>query len=180
VIRVATHGDAEAFLGLQLALDEQSSLMMLEVGERSTDLVPTQTHLQQVTASRNSTILVTEVDARLVGYVEAEGGRYRRTRHVAQIVLGVRAEYWRRGIGRALLEALEARAVEHRIERLELTVRTDNPPARALYTPAGFIEESVRRGSLRVANELVDEISMARILNYESAPTQTSSSRVTR
>ena len=115
-------------------------------------------------ASPNSTIFVADAGDQLAGYVEAEGGRYRRTRHSAYVVIGVRLAWHGRGVGRALLGALEEWAHSHGIRRLELTVRADNDSAQRLYERGGYATEGVRRGSLIVADELVDEIAVARLL----------------
>lgn len=139
-------------------------MMMLEEGERTATAEDVRARLGRVVASPNSTILVAEAGGRLVGYVEAEGGIYRRTRHSAYVVIGVRRDWQGRGVGRALVSALEEWAQARRLRRLELTVRVDNHRARRLYERMGFVAEGVRRGSLLVGDELVDEIAMARVV----------------
>nr|WP_192037343.1 ribosomal protein S18-alanine N-acetyltransferase [Halomonas sp. YLGW01] len=52
----------------------------------------------------------------------------------------------RRGVARALLEALISTATTWGSERLLLEVRASNAPALALYRGLGFIEEGRRRG----------------------------------
>jgi len=52
--------------------------------------------------------------------------------------LVVAASHRRRGVGRALLEAVEAGAREAGACGVTLEVREDNPPARALYADFGF------------------------------------------
>jgi RimJ/RimL family protein N-acetyltransferase len=59
---------------------------------------------------------------------------------------------------------LESWARQVGVRRLELTVRADNGRARRLYERVGYAAEGVRRGSLMVDGELVDEIAMARLL----------------
>jgi len=50
------------------------------------------------------------------------------------------------GLGRAMVEAALARAVERECRRVELDVDEDNAPARALYASAGFYSGSDREG----------------------------------
>lgn len=163
-VRDAGEADAEALLSLQRGLDIETPMMMLEEGERTTTIEELRRDVNTVVATRNSTILVAESDHELVGYVEAEGGPYRRTRHSAHVVSGVRQAYQDGGVGRALLGALEVWARAHRVRRLELTVRVDNQCARRLYEHAGYATEGLRRGSLLVGDELLDETAMARLL----------------
>jgi RimJ/RimL family protein N-acetyltransferase len=164
VVREAREQDARTLLGLQHQLDAETSMMMLEEGERTATAQDVRARLASVARSPNSIILVAESNDQLVGYVEAEGGSYRRTRHSAYVVIGVRRDWQGRGVGRALLSALEDWARAQRLLRLELTVRVDNEQAQRLYERAGFVAEGVRRGSLLAGDELVDEIAMARLI----------------
>ena len=52
--------------------------------------------------------------------------------------LFVRAEARGAGVGRALTQAVLARAAERGCRRVELDVNTENPAARALYESLGF------------------------------------------
>ena len=54
-----------------------------------------------------------------------------------EIGIGVVREYRRQGIGRALLRALLDRALASGLQRVSLSVETDNP-AQHLYTALGF------------------------------------------
>ncbi len=51
----------------------------------------------------------------------------------------------RNGIGRALLDAVLAWAVEQEADRIRLEVRMSNAAAVALYKRAGFLQTGVRR-----------------------------------
>jgi ribosomal protein S18 acetylase RimI-like enzyme len=166
-IREIREDDAAELLRLQHLLDEETTMMMLEPGERRSDVDETRSHLRETLASPNSTIIVAESDALIVGYVEAEGGRYRRTRHSAYVIIGVLQSCQGRGIGGALLAALRSWAPEHGVSRLELTVRTDNAPARRLYERVGFEVEGLRRASLRVGEEMINEYSMALAIDLQ-------------
>ena len=78
-IRPIQESDAAAFLALRTQLDAETHLMMLEPGERDQDLERQYAELRSVLVRANHTILlaVTE-DQQLAGYLEAEGGRFRR------------------------------------------------------------------------------------------------------
>ena len=49
------------------------------------------------------------------------------------------------------------------LQRVELTVYTDNPGAQALYRKFGFVEEGLARGFAFRQGEYVDALYMARI-----------------
>jgi RimJ/RimL family protein N-acetyltransferase len=164
-IRPVLESDAAGFLALRTQLDGESRFMMLEPGERDQDLEQQRAHLRSVLARDNDMIWVAvSEDEQLAGYLEAEGGRFRRNRHVATIVVGVLQVHQEQGIGSRLFQALESWAAEAGIQRLELTVMVHNEAAHTLYEKMGFTVEGRRHRSLRVDGEFVDEFSMAKLL----------------
>jgi len=168
VVREACEADANALLELQRALDRETSMMMIEQDERTATVGDVSVRLRQISRTPNSTVIVATHGDEIVGYVEAEGGPYRRTRHSAYLVIGVRSAWHGRGLGRALLDAVERWAGKHGVRRLELTVRVDNKRAIRLYERAGYMTEGMRRASLLVESEEIDEFMMARVLETES------------
>jgi ribosomal-protein-alanine N-acetyltransferase len=66
--------------------------------------------------------------------------------------LAVRQAAQRRGIGRALLEALLAEAARQGAGRVLLEVAADNLPAQKLYAQYGFETIAVRRGYYQPSN----------------------------
>ena len=152
--------DAAGLWLLQKALDAQTSFMMYESDERPDDVGATGKQIE-----RTSFVLGAEVGDRLVGYLSAERGAYRRIRHIAYIVIGILAEYHHQGIGRACLTALDDWASEVGVHRLELTVQATNTAAIGLYMKAGFDVEGVRRDAMLVDGVFVDELYMAKILD---------------
>ncbi|WP_322470106.1 GNAT family protein [Hydrogenophaga sp. SNF1] len=65
------------------------------------------------------------------------------------------------GLGAALMRAAIAAAWAKGLTRIELTVRADNPNARALYERMGFAHEGLQRGAFRVDGQSVDSHAMA-------------------
>lgn len=165
VIRPIVESDAEAFLRLTRRLDAETSLMMLEPGERTTTVEEQAARIQAVNQSANQTILVAEEAGQLVGYIALLGGSYRRNRHSAYIVVGILEAFSGRGHGRQLFTEGERWAREVGLHRLELTVMAHNHRAVALYSKMGFRFEGTKRDSLRVDGEYVDEYYMAKLLD---------------
>ena len=66
--------------------------------------------------------------------------------------LGVRRDAQRRGVGRALLEAVLAEAFRQGVRRTLLEVAVDNAPAQKLYARYGFEVVGVRRGYYQPSN----------------------------
>lgn len=165
-IRSATPQDAAAILALAAQLDAETAFMLLEPGERTTTPDVLAARLQARCDAPNSGWWLALDGDRLVGYLSAEGGRYRRNAHSASLVVGIRQAYSGQGIGTRLFATLLdwARGTGI-IHRLELTVMTHNAAAVALYRKMGFAIEGTRQHALRIDGMWVDEYHMARLLD---------------
>ncbi|WP_155374129.1 ribosomal protein S18-alanine N-acetyltransferase [Catellatospora vulcania] len=66
--------------------------------------------------------------------------------------IAVRRDAQRRGIGRALLEALLAEGRRHQVKQVLLEVAADNTPAQRLYAAYGFEAIGIRKGYYQPSN----------------------------
>lgn len=80
----------------------------------------------------------------------------------------VRPDARNSGVGRRLVKAIIDFAREH-VEILQLSVVSDNQPARRLYARLGFVEYGLERDSLKHHGRYYDEILMALDLRSEPA-----------
>jgi RimJ/RimL family protein N-acetyltransferase len=163
-IREICASDAPAFLDLRKQLDTETDFLMLEPGERRATVEQTRAHIRDVLAQSNSTILVVEDQGELVGYLEVSGGRYRRNRHSAHLVVALRKSHMGQGIGKRLFSRIETWARERDLHRLELTVMTHNRRAVALYQKMGFEIEGTKWHALKVDGRFVNEYYMGKLL----------------
>lgn len=111
----------------------------------------------------NNTGLVAVMDGAIVG--DAGLNRFlNRRAHAGSIGMGVHDAWRGRGIARALIGEVLAMADRwYALQRIELTVYTDNDRAIRLYERNGFVREGhFRRFAFR-DGEYVDAYSMARI-----------------
>jgi|SRR5450755_936112 len=164
LIRTIHLNDAEQFLQLCLHLDQETKYMLLEPGERTTDIGKQRQRIADVLSHENQTIFVVEHDDRLIGYLRAGGGDYQHNRHNVYIVVGILQAFTNQGIGTALFQTLEAWARSHKLHRLELNVMVHNLAGIALYTKSGFVIEGTRKDAFYINNHYVDEYYMARLL----------------
>lgn len=81
--------------------------------------------------------------------------------HVGTLGIGLLPHARHRGIGAKLMETTIARAWEYGFSRIELTVRTDNKNAKALYERFGFTVEGIQRRAMCVDGEFFDAYAMA-------------------
>lgn len=171
-IRLIRLSDAASYVDLLDELDQETTFLLWEPGERPVQVEELRDRLASVDHS-SRICLVAACDDRLVGFLVGLRGPVRRTRHRADFTMAVLDGYRRRSIGSGLLHKLEAWAVENEISRLELTVMAHNHRARTLYERSGFMLEGNKRGAIRVADELIDECVMGKLLTpTASAPTR--------
>jgi putative acetyltransferase len=109
--------------------------------------------------------LVAVVEEEVVGHLglKTDPSRPRR-KHVGGIGMAVHDDFQGRGVGTALMQAAVEMADNWlNLQRLELTVFTDNDPAVRLYKKCGFvIEGTLRQHSFR-AGRYEDVYFMARL-----------------
>ncbi|CQR56090.1 GNAT family N-acetyltransferase [Paenibacillus riograndensis] len=162
-IRELVPEDAAELISLQYRLDEESAFMLLEPGERQTGIKQAEDMIRSFASAENSALIGAAASGRLAGFLSVRGGSARRNRHSAYIVTGILKEFQGMGLGSALFKELEKWAKETGIIRLELTIMVHNERALALYTKNGFEIEGIKKKSLKVEGNWVDEYYMSRI-----------------
>lgn len=81
--------------------------------------------------------------------------------HCGTLGMGVLSAYRGQGVGEQLLCTKLNKAKTFGIERVELAVRADNQRAYNLYRKLGFVEEGVKRRSVKIDGVYHDRILMA-------------------
>lgn len=158
-----TIDDAEALFVLMNQLDQETEYMMYEPGERVQKSGPDRLRENIQRGSENGDFMMAAVeDHKIVGFLWAERGAYRRIAHTAYLVTGILKAYHGQGIGSELFRQLSRWAEQEKILRLELTVQCRNEVALHLYQKMGFQIEGVKKNSMVVNGEFVDEYYMAR------------------
>lgn len=164
IIREVLLNDAEKLIHLIKRVEQQSTFMLMEAGERKTPSEQLQMQIEQMMHTNNSMIFVAEQENELLGYLMVIGGNVQKKQHSAYIVIGIDEQHTNKGIGTVLFNRLEEWARDHRIIRLELTVVTDNKAGIALYMKSGFEIEGTKRKSLIIDGQYFDEFYMVKIL----------------
>lgn len=156
--------DAEAFVQLIKDVENDAQYMLYEPQERKLLVEEQRERIDKIEQDQGSTIFVAEDSGRLIGYLIAIGGQTKRNSHSAYIIVGIRKEQRGKGVGTKLFQELEEWSLINGIHRLELTVVTRNEAGLALYKKAGYEVEGIKRHSLQINDEFVDEYYMSRLL----------------
>ena len=163
-IRKARVEDAASLVELFKQLDEETNFMLFEPRERTITVEQQVGRLKAFEDSATEAMFVAENNDTLIGFVVGIGGVANRSRHSIHIVIGVLQSHWNQGMGRELMETLEAWAKDKHAHRLELTVMARNTKAIAFYEKLGFEREGIKRDALCVKGKYVNEIYMSKLL----------------
>lgn len=164
IIRKVKTSDAESIVKLFNKLDSETTYMLFEPGERKTTVEEQENICKEFAASDNKVMFVVQNDSLIVGFIVGIGSLFNRNKHSLYTVVGVEKEYWGKGMGTSLLTALEEWAQSNGYHRLELTVMESNETAKKLYLKCGFVEEGVKRDSMKINGAYVNEFYMSKLL----------------
>lgn len=156
--------DAEKYMELYRKLDEETNFRLYEPNERKISLSDQKKEIEALSKSKNSIIIVAEDGDELVGYLSAFGRSQSRIKHIVTIGIAILQSHVGKGIGTMLFQEVEAWAKEHNKHRLELTVMENNPSAYGLYRKMGFEIEGLKRDSLLVDGEYINDIYMSKLI----------------
>ena len=158
--------EVNCFWNFLNVLDMETSYMMYEPNERKqrTNIQELKADIRSNVVDGNDFLQIAMEDDRIVGYIRAERGKFNRNSHTAYIVVGIIKDYSGKGIGTTFFENLDKWAKENGILRLELTVECHNKVAIHIYEKSGFEIEGIRRKSMCVGKDFVDEYYMAKML----------------
>lgn len=164
LIRDAIPQDAENLVQLIKQVEAEADFMLMEPGERHVTAEQQRQRIEAFEQNGRSSILVAEDTGQLVGYMFVIGGTARRNAHTAYIVIGIIKEFRGKGIGTRLFKHMEQWAMDKKFHRLELTTVSKNAAGVALYEKMGFQIEGVKRDSLYINGEYVDEYYMSKLI----------------
>lgn len=100
-----------------------------------------------------SLMLVAEMDGEIIASADVcSHGAKSRLWHRGEVGISVRKDFWRQGIGSAMMERLVAFAREAGFEQLELTVESKNIRAINLYLKNGFVVYGTRPHGMKYAD----------------------------
>lgn len=140
-------------------IDQETRFMMFEPDERQFD----ENLITSYLTNKDDLFIGAFNEHEIVGFLSAKRGSFRRIRHSAYIVIGIRQTSQRQGIGSKLFDKLDEWARKNQLKRLELTVEVVNNPAINLYKKKGFSIEGTKRKTMLVDGEFVDEYMMAKL-----------------
>lgn len=141
LLRNGIDSDGQAVLENFNLTHAQTDYLLSYPDENSFDVTQESQYLKERSMSENEIEIIAIIDNVVAGTagVEAVGTKYKIC-HRAELGISVAKEYWKLGIGRALLNACIECARDAGYIQLELSVVSENVRAISMYEKAGFIE----------------------------------------
>ncbi|HYE51126.1 MAG TPA: GNAT family protein [Azospirillaceae bacterium] len=163
-IRPAVPGDAAALVELNNRLVAETEFMVLLPIDPATGVHQVRALLESLSRGAARTILLAEAEGRLTGLAVGTADMNPRYRGTVEVEVGVVAEAWGRGVGRALMEALEGVWLARGARRFQLRVLAHNERAVRLYERLGYAHEGRLRGNVTLSQGFADQLLMGKLV----------------
>lgn len=164
IIRAIEASDARSFIHLQEEIFQQTDFMYNMENELDLTVQQLRKDLVYWKQLKNRTILCCIVNGIFAGYAVIHGYKHSKAKHVATVHLAVKEEHQRKGIGSALMEAVERWSIQRDISRLEVSVMEHNEYALNLFKKLGFQQEGIRQNAIKLNDTFINEYSLSKIL----------------
>lgn len=164
IIRGIEASDARSFILLQEEIFQQTDFMYNVQNEVDLTVQQLRKNLTYWKQLKNRTILLCVLNGIFAGYAVVHGYKQTKAKHVASVRLAVKQEYQQKGIGSALMKAVEGWSKQRDISRLELSVMEHNNVALHLFTKIGFKQEGIRQNAIKLNDTFINEYNLSKIL----------------
>ncbi len=163
IIRECLEADAEVVLKLFRTVAAESDNLGRLPDEIKLTVEEECEYIRARRESPNSIMVLAEVNGSAAALAGVEGQKLKKFAHHGELGMSILRACWRLGIGRAILDYLEAWARRAGLRKLCLRVYDFNEPAYRLYCTAGFTEEGrFKADVLRADGTYGDTIYMAK------------------
>jgi len=163
-IRKATPKDAQKTILFIKKVAKEHPFGFFESREFKVSVEEQKAYIRKMNRSRNSLFLIAEIASEIVGMGTIVGGGWKRNRHAGELSISVSKKNYSKGIGAAILEAIDDWAeLSPFIKRIGLKVFVDNRRAIALFKNEGFVKEGCIRKGAFVEGRFIDVIIMGKV-----------------
>lgn len=165
-IREALPEDASLLLAYIESVSGESANLTFGPGEFDFTRDEERQYLEDIRKVENAIYLLGFIGEELVSALSFTCEQRVRTRHVGEFGITVKKRYWGKSIGKAMLETLiDWAQVSRIIYKINLSVRSDNERAIALYKKCGFTVEGLRTRDICIEGKFYDSIMMGLEIN---------------
>lgn len=152
VLREMVEDDAAAIIELLPQTHAQTDFVNYFPGEFDWTLEREREFLRKRLHNPLSLSIAAEVDGRMIGLGGAAAPEFKRMHHQAELGLVLLEEFWRRGIGRRMMDLMIEWGRRTGLHKMYLRVYDYNERAMRMYEALGFVEEARLREDIRRAD----------------------------
>lgn len=150
VLKTPAVSDAEEMLQYLVKSAGETPFLLRTPEECAMPMEAEEAFLQRMRDSENEVMIACIVDGKLAGNCQISRTPRCKTRHRGSIGIALLQDYWRLGIGTAMLQELIRIAEDWGLMQLELEVIEGNGRAIALYEKMGFEIVSAKPNAIRL------------------------------
>jgi RimJ/RimL family protein N-acetyltransferase len=163
-IRKATSNDAVKSILFIKKVAKEHPFGFFQSSEFKVSPEKQKVYIRKMNRSRNSLFLIAENGSEIVGLGTVIGGTRKRNRHAGELSISVSKKSYYKGIGTAILEAIDDWAkLSPFIKRIGLKVFANNRQAIAFYKKRGFEKEGCIRKAAFVEGRFIDVLIMGKL-----------------
>ncbi|MBR3494327.1 MAG: GNAT family N-acetyltransferase [Clostridia bacterium] len=149
LLRPVTPEDAPEMIAFLRQVAGETDFLLRCPDEVTFTLEQEQEILGRILEDPASAMMVAVVDGNVAGNASIGGNASKRkVRHRCSLGIALKREFWRLGIGTALIQYLTELARQIGYRQMDLEVVADNERAQALYTRSGFVESGRRHNGM--------------------------------
>ncbi|KZE69215.1 acetyltransferase [Fictibacillus phosphorivorans] len=162
IIRTARIEDAEAVLAIHREVIEESTYFIAVSEEFNKTTEEHAEWIQKTLDHDRETMLVAEVDNKVVGWIVFRSQERKRMHHTGSFAIMLQKDCRNKGVGKLLIAELLNWAEQHPvIEKITLGTFSTNTRAIELYKKLGFVEEGRKVKEFKFGDdEYVDDVLM--------------------
>ena len=118
LIREVELKDYEKMIKLLKCLDTETEFMLYEPNERDNDIGHQKNIIQNFIDSPSRTMLISENNREITGFIVGIGGDVKRNKHNLYIVIGIKQDFTGQNLGATFFEILEKWGRETRLPQI--------------------------------------------------------------
>jgi len=166
LIRETRKEDASRLIKYVKKVADETNFLTFSAAEFKVTVEQEAQILEKYSAAKNQIYLVAMADEEIIGILNVGSSHKKRLKHIGEFGMSVLKEYWRKGVGKALLKYMLDWAKETGVLRkINLKVSTKNEAAIHLYKSFHFEIEGMIKRDLYVNNEFGDTYQMGLLID---------------
>ncbi|GJG92700.1 N-acetyltransferase [Clostridioides difficile] len=161
IVRKATKEDAKKMIDYLNTIGGETDFLTFGKGDVKDTEEERANRIEATNSSSNCVLMVATIDNELVGLGSIFSSNSPRMKHIGDLGMSVKKDYWGMGVGSSIIENLITWSKNNGITRkINLLVREDNTRALKLYEKHGFVREGLLSRDFYINDKFYSSIQM--------------------